>query len=246
MKGNPMRKLTVLAAALASALAMGTAEATLQLSANINGTLFNCQDQALCDTNPVLGQLAIADQVIGGVRIVGSSQFQTIGTTNFLNTSSFQIVNTNLAAATVIVSVSGIDFLGPITAFADSGSGTWQNANGSDITLTFYIDAGNAQGADSPLDRPGTLVDTFSDNAVGPADAFSHSFTGPFTTGLLHSMTLGTDGTLAAWNGAPGTEPTLVGRSQTIITTQSVPEPSSMALLGLGLIGAVGFARKKA
>jgi hypothetical protein len=231
-----MKKL-YLAVAFALAALAAPAQATLILSANINGTIFTCVDNTACDTNAAVGQLAIADQTIAGVSIQGSSQFQTIGTTNFLNTASFQIINHNLTSATVQLAIGGTDFLGPTQTFAASGSGTWQNANGSNLTITYYGDIANSQPAENPTDFPGTLLATFSDTAVGPADAFSFNGGGAFLTGPLYSMALGTSGTLAAWNGQAGQEATLVGRSQTIITTQAVPEPATIALLGVALLG---------
>jgi hypothetical protein len=244
-EGNVMKKmLAAVVAAGVALLAAVDAHATLRLSADINGTPFSCADQAACDTNPVLGQLRIADQTFNGVEIQGSSQFQTIGPTNFLNTSSFQIINHNLATATVILAINGIDFIGPASVFNESGSGTWQNADGSNIVLTYWGDPSNTQGANNPTDLPGTLLATLSDLAVGPADAFSFSQSTPFNVGPFFGMSLGTTGTLAAWNGAAGTEPTLVGRSQTVLATQVVPEPGSLVLLGIGVLAISAIRRK--
>jgi hypothetical protein len=235
-----MKKL-LLAALLAFT---APAFATLQLAADINGTLFSCVDQAACDTNAAVGQLQIANQTIAGVEVVGSSQFQTIGTTNFLNTSSFQFINHNLTDAAITLAIGGINFLGPVNSFAASGSGTWQSADSSTINLTYWGDATNTQGADTPTDLPGIQLATFSDLAVGPADAFSFSTSGPFAAAGLHGMSLGTTGVLDAWDGIAGNESVLVGRSQTIITTQAVPEPATLALFGLG-IAALGFMRRR-
>jgi hypothetical protein len=58
-------------------------------------------------------------------------------------------------------------------------------------------------------------------------------------------MSLGTSGTFAAWNGIVGQEPTIVGRSQTLLVPQAVPEPGTLLLLGAGLL-AVGFLRRRA
>jgi hypothetical protein len=216
--------------------------ATLQLSALINGILFNCADQQACDTNPLVGQMSLANFTLGGVDIFGSSQVQTIGPTNFLNTSSFQIVNHNLFAVQILLAISGTNFLGPVTSYAASGSGTWQNADGSTIDISYYGDPANGQGADTPNDLPGIQLANFADTAVGPADSFAFNSSGVFGAPNPFSMSLGTSGTLAAWNGQAGQETTLVGRNQTIITTQ-VPEPGVLFLLGAALL-AIGFTRR--
>ena len=182
------------------------------------------------------GQMALLNLTLGGVDVFGSSQVQTIGTTNFLNTSSFQIVNHNLFSVQVLLAIGGTNFLGPVSSYAASGSGTWQNANGSSIAISYYGDPANGQGADFPNDLPGIQLANFADVAVGSADSFAFNSSGAFAGPNPFSMSLGTSGTLAAWNGAPGTEPTLVGRNQTIITTQ-VPEPIALSLLGIGLLG---------
>lgn len=223
------------------------AHATLMLSANINGTVISCADGAACDTNPLPNQLKIADQVVNGVEIQGSSQFASSGTTNDLNTSSFQIINHNLTAATVQVAVNGINFTGPVATYAASGAGTWQNAGGSGLTLTFFGDASNTQGATSPTDLPGTQLQTFSNTAVGAADSFATGqLTGAFVASGPFGMSLGTSGTLAAWDGVLGDEPTLVGRAQAIVTAQvATPEPLSLAILGVGLLG-LGVVKRKA
>jgi hypothetical protein len=235
----------VLAAIALAALAT-PALATLQISANINGVVFTCADQAACDTNAAVGQLGIANQTFNGVEIIGSSQFQQVGTTNFLNTSSFQIINHNLTAANVILAVNGINFLGPVGSFAASGSGTWQNAIGSTIGLTYYGDASNTQGANTPTDLPGILLASFNDTAALAADAFAFNTSGAFNAGALYGMSLGTTGTLAAWDGIAGHEATLVGRSQTILTTQAllIPEPGSLLLIGTALVG-LALSRRK-
>jgi hypothetical protein len=237
-----MKKLLAVAAL---AVLASPAFATLQLSANINGVIFNCQDQAACDTNPLVGQLAIANITVAGVEILGSAQTQFVGATNFLNTSSFQIINHNATAIAIALAISGTSFLGPVAEFNASGSGTWQNAIGSNLNLLYYGDPANAQGADNPTDLPGTLLASFADAALLLTDSFSFSTSGPFAAANLYSMSLGTNGTLAGWNGVAGQEATLVGRSQAIVTLQSVPEPTTLALAGLGLLAA-GWTRRRA
>ena len=234
------KRIFYAALAVAALIAATPASAVLQISADINGTTFTCADQAACDTNPIAGQLSIANQTINGVTISGSSQFQVIGPSNALNTASFQITNNNLTAATIQIAISGINFIGPVSTYSASGSGTWQNAIGSAIALSYFGSAANTQGANTPTDLPGLLLAMFSDTAANAADAFAFNKTGAFAAGSLFGMSLGTSGTLAGWNGIAGDEATLVGRSQTILAS-AIPEPAPLALLGIGL-AAFGFA----
>ncbi len=215
--------------------------ALLMLSSNINGTTVNCADGQACDTNPNPNQLAIADQTVNGVQFLGSSQTANIGATNSLDTSSFQFINTNPTPATVTLAVSQTGFLGPVVAFSSSGSGTWKNCppgGACSITMGYFGDATNTQGANNPADLPGTLLDTFSNSATLNPDSFSHSDSGVFFAAGDHSLSLSTAGTLAAWNGVPTQEPSLVGRSQAIVTEPiGVFEPGTLAMLGTALVG---------
>ena len=179
------------------------------------------------------GTLQLANQTINGVQINGSIQTSTGTPANpgmdILNASSLSLINTATSSRTIAFTVGDTDFAGPINKFFTSGSGTWQTANGSMITLNWYNDPNNDQGAETTTDTPGNLIDTFTDVANGPADSFAHNGSGPISDLGKFSMTLQATGTLVASG-------QLINRGQTTIKTP-VPEPTSLALLGAALAG---------
>jgi hypothetical protein len=75
------------------------------------------------------------------------------------------IINLTNTTKTITVAVSDTDFTGPVVSFETAGSGVWQNALGSAITMNWFDDPENKQGANSPIDTPGNLIDTFAEVA---------------------------------------------------------------------------------
>ena len=107
----------------------------------------------------------------------------------------------------------------------------FQTAVGSNVTLNWYNDPENVQGAGTPTDTPGILIDTFSKTVTVDADSFAHNGSGPTSDPGLFSMTLQETGKLVA-------DGQFLNNGSTEIKPQSVSEPRALGILGLALFGA--------
>jgi hypothetical protein len=245
-----MRKSFVGVMVLAFVLAfVPKVDAALILAVDINGQQFCATDNdaacsfgtQLLDQNGAVGVLSLDSTTIGGVTVEGSIHRSIFGPpTNTLRSSSLTITNTLGTTANVQASIGATDFTSPAQFATTTGSGTWGSASqGSSLTYTYYYDAANTQGGDTATDRPGLLLDTFSDTALIPDDSFDHDG-GPFGIFALSpfAMTLGFDMTLLGFD-------SLDSRGQAMSTdVQAVPEPMSMILLGSGLLGG-GYLKRR-
>jgi hypothetical protein len=236
---NSSVRLSLCGAVAAGAMGFvsAPAHATLQVLADVGGTIATCVDNASCDSNPAVGIIQTANQNINGIQINGSIQSST-GTpanpgSDILNTSSLSLINTTASSVSVTVLVSDTDFTGPVGSFATAGAGTWQNAIGSAITLNWFDDPTNAQGAGFVGNTPGNLIDSFSNAATLIVDSFSHNGSGAISDSGPFSMTEEATFTLTAFG-------QLVNRGQTEIKN-AVPEPSTWAMMLFGFVG-LGYA----
>jgi hypothetical protein len=213
------------------------AHATLQIIADVSGSIASCVDNASCDLNPAVGIIQVANGVLNGVEVNGSIQTSTGTPANpgidTLNTSSLSLINLTAVSKTVTVVVSDTDFTGPVASFQTAASGVWQNAIGSTITMKWFDDPANGQGADSPTDTPGNLIDSFTNTATLFVDSFSHNGIGAVADAGPFSMT-----EEAVFTLSPHAQ--LVNRGQSEVKL-AAPEPSTWAMMLIGFAG-LGFA----
>ena len=129
--------------------------------------------------------------------------------------------------------MSDTNFTGPVVSFLTAGSGVWQNAVGLKITLSWFDDPNNDQGADSVTDTPGNLIDSFTDVSTELVDSFSHDGNGAVADAGPFSMTEEAVFTLTPFG-------QLINRGQSEVKL-AVPEPSTWAMMLLGFAG-LGYA----
>jgi hypothetical protein len=194
----------------------------------------------LPDLDPTVGILTLGPTSAGTdgtLNIQGSVQTSDAGAVNRLDSTGTQVTNTGTTAHSFVVAIGDINFEGPVLEASTTGAGQWSHLGGgygdTSITMAWYNDPANGQGAEDPFDTPGNLIDLFAvtPGALGGANPQSFSHTGgPFDVNdpALFSMTLQFSGVLDA-----GVR--LTGREMTEIKPQAVPMPGTLMLLGLGL-----------
>jgi hypothetical protein len=228
------------------------ADAALIFAATVGGINVCAADQnsgcgfglVLNDLNPTPGILELATATVGGLEISGSLSTMTLGPPlNILDSGSLTVRNTTAAPVTATAAVGATGFVGPVEQAFVSGSGTWQTAADSVITLKWYDDPANSQGAEDPTDTPGSLLATFSDTAASFVDSFATGTLGPLAVNdqSAFSMTMSFTLTLVG-NGE------LISRGQNLVKpdanlTRAIPEPASLALLGIGLLATASTLR---
>jgi hypothetical protein len=205
----------------------------------------------LPDLDPTVGVLVLGPTSVGvGVDVQGTVQTADVaagaGGINRLDSTGTQVTNTSAQAHSFIVAVSATGFTGPAVQATTTGAGQWSHLgggyDGTAIQMAWFNDALNAQGAETPFDTPGLLIDAFAATPLGLGGANPQSFAhtgGPFAVfdPTDFSMTLQFQGVLG-----PGVR--LTGREMTELKpTVSVDAPAALWLLGAGLL-AVGWCRR--
>jgi hypothetical protein len=234
-------KLALLAgSAVALAFPQG-AHAALIFTAEVGGQTFHVEDNDANDTDADTGVLRIADQTVAGINLRGSIQSSRKDDNglNVLNSSALSVRNATNSPLTIRLAVSDTDFPGTSTSAFTSASGTFENSDGSTITLNWFVDALNSQGAETISDTPGELIDSFNFTAAGLASSFSHdddniptNLAGPYSMTLAFEYTLPVGGAL-------------ISRGATVLQdVEAVAEPGALGLLGLGLL-AIGLRRRR-
>jgi hypothetical protein len=112
-----------------------------------------CVDNTSCDLDPDTGTIQLGGVTVNGLVFTGQADISTSpGFPDILNFSVLSVQNPTDVAKTVTAAVSDTGFTGPVSNFAASSSGTFQQATGGTITLNYSDDPANGQGAIIPTD----------------------------------------------------------------------------------------------
>jgi len=190
--------------------------------------------------DPTLGTLVVGSHTISGnllvLPTVQTADVATVpGTINRLDSTGTQFTNLDTVSHSILVAIGATDFQGPSLQAFTTGAGQFSTLGtgyaDTTITMRYFDDPTNQQGAETPTDTPGSLLDTFTFVPTTNPQSFSHNG-GPFAVNdpNLFSMTLQYEAVIG-----PGVR--ITGREQTEIKPlAAVAQPSTGMLVGLGAL----------
>lgn len=202
------------------------------------------------DFDPAVGAISLGNNFtpIPGFVVQGSYHTSKLGGLSLLTSGSSTVTNGRATTTRAYVAVGDTDFTPPADFVEVTGSGTFTNAVGSSITLSYYDDPANGQGANLAFANladfqanswkltPGNLVDSYSYASALLVDSFSYNSgknalvvpdVNPYSMTLLFDFNLTASGMLTS-------------RGQSM-EKSPVPLPGAVWLLGSGLLGLLGL-----
>lgn len=231
-----MRRLLPIAAAAAlAALPFVPAHASIQsVTACVPSTIGTpcAPGGALADTTgPVL---TLDPTVIGAFTISGSSNTGTTATSAFFNSQTLQLSTTNGGLIDIYFTVTGVPTQQIPLALTSTFTSNQQNATTHSAILSTYLNNDNS--TFGTLDQLGTSTLTSAVLQTGGPFTVTRTPGNPVSFTELYQVQL--QGGCATENGGACT-----GNLTIDLSAAQVPEPSTLAVLGFGMVGLLGLAR---